>query len=63
MPLRKGSSKKTIAQNIREFHTGKTYAHTLAKFGKAKANQIAVAAALSAARRNKSKRRRLSLKR
>ena len=50
MPLRKGSSKKTIAQNIREFHTGKTYAHTWAKFGKAKANRQAIAVAMSSAR-------------
>lgn len=51
MPLRNGSSKKIVGQNIREFHTGKTYAHTEAKFGKKKADAQAVAVALSTARK------------
>lgn len=51
MPLKKGKSKKVISSNISEFHTGKTYAKTKAKFGKAKADKQAVAVALSTARR------------
>lgn len=49
MPMRKGSSQKTIAKNIAEFHTGKTYKHTKAKFGKATADRQAVAAAMRSA--------------
>jgi len=55
MPLAKGKSKKTISKNISEFHTGKTYAATEKKFGKAKANKQAVAVALSQARRSGAK--------
>lgn len=51
MPLKKGSSKATISSNISEFHTGKTFAATKAKFGKAKANKQAVAVALATARK------------
>lgn len=51
MPLKPGSSKETISSNISEFHTGKTYAHTAAKFGKAKADKQAIAVALSTARK------------
>lgn len=51
MPLKKGSSRKTISQNIREFHSGKTYAKTRRKFGKTKANKQAVAVALNSARK------------
>lgn len=51
MPLKKGKSRKTISTNIKEFHTGKTYAHTKNKFGKKRADKQAVAVALSAARR------------
>jgi hypothetical protein len=54
--LKKGKSQKTISSNIKEFHSGKTYAHTKAKFGKARANKQAVAAALSTARRSGRKR-------
>jgi len=53
MPLTKGSGKKVISKNISEFHKGKTYAHTEAKFGKKKANKQAVAVALSEARKSK----------
>lgn len=53
MPLKKGSSRKTISSNIREFHTGETYAKTSAKFGKERANKQAIAVALSEARRSK----------
>lgn len=51
MPLKSGSSKKTVSSNIREFHTGKTYAHTKEKFGKKRADKQAVAVALENARR------------
>lgn len=53
MPLKKGSSSKTISSNIKEFHTGKTYGATEAKFGKARADKQAVAVALNEARRSK----------
>lgn len=55
MPLKAGKSKGTISQNIREFHTGKTYAKTAAKHGKATANKQAVAVALSKARESGAK--------
>lgn len=51
MPL--GSS---VSQNIRELHHGPRYKKNVRKFGKAKANKIAIAAAYSGARRKKSKR-------
>jgi hypothetical protein len=50
MPLKAGKSKKTISSNIGEFHTGKTYAKTKKKFGKAKADKQAVAVVMSKAR-------------
>jgi hypothetical protein len=53
MPLKKGKSRKTVSTNIREFHTGKTYAKTRAKFGKKRANKQAVAVALSQKRRSR----------
>lgn len=51
MPLKPGSSKKVISENISEFHGGKTYNATKAKFGKAKADKQAIAVALSTARK------------
>jgi hypothetical protein len=51
MPLKKGKSKKVVGENIAEFHTGKTYAHTKKKFGKARADKQAVAVAMSEARK------------
>ena len=51
MPLTPGKSRSTISNNIRELHTGKTFAHTERKFGKARANKQAVAIALETARR------------
>lgn len=53
MPLKPGSSESTVSRNIEEFKTGPTYAHTAAKFGKARAEAQAVAAALSNARKYK----------
>lgn len=52
MPLKKGKSKKIISENIREFHTGKTYSATKTKFGKVKADRQAIAVALSQARKS-----------
>ena len=55
MPLQEGKGKpkaakrKIASKNIEEMHTGKTYAHTKAKFGKARADKQAVAAGLNAA--------------
>lgn len=51
MPLKRGKSKATVSSNIRELHTGKTFAHTAKKFGKKKADKQAVAIALSTARK------------
>ncbi len=53
MPLKKGTSKATVSSNIEEFHTGKTYAATSAKFGKKRADAQAVAVAMSEKRRSK----------
>lgn len=53
MPLKKGSSRRTISNNIREFSGGKTYAETKAKSGNAKARKQAIAVALSTARKSK----------
>jgi hypothetical protein len=55
MPLKKGKSKKVISENISEFHTGKTYAATKTKFGKAKADRQAIAVAMSQAGKTKGK--------
>jgi hypothetical protein len=53
MPLTPGSSQKVISENIREFHTGKTYEHTKEKFGKKTADRQAVAAAMQSAGKQK----------
>lgn len=58
MPLKRGSSKKVISSNISEFHKGKSYAHTKAKFGKKRADAQAVAVAMNQARMSKSRRHR-----
>lgn len=55
MPFQPGSSQKVVSQNISEFHKGDRYAQMKGKYGKAKADKIAVAAALSNARRSKDK--------
>jgi hypothetical protein len=69
MPLKKAPKKakkstrrKIAAANIREMHTGSTYARTMRKFGKKKANAQAVAvglrtAGLSRKKKKKSKKR------
>lgn len=51
MPLKKGSSRATVASNISEFHHGPTFAKTKKKFGKAKADKQAVAVVMSEARK------------
>lgn len=49
MPLKSGKSKATISKNIEELHGGKTYAHTMGKFGKARADAQAIAIAMDKA--------------
>lgn len=44
-----------ISSNIREFHGGKTYARTAAKYGRARADKQAVAVSLNQARRSGAK--------
>ena len=44
MPLLKGEGH--VGDNIREFRTGKTFAHTKGKFGKKRAENQALAVAL-----------------
>lgn len=46
MPLKSGTSKATVSQNIREFHKGPTYQRTLREHGKATADKQAIAAAM-----------------
>jgi hypothetical protein len=58
MPLKSGSSPETISENIREFHHGDTFAHTVAQFGKKDADRQAVAVAMETARKSKRKRKR-----
>jgi hypothetical protein len=53
MPLKKGSSQKTVSKNISELHGGKTYARTMKKFGKEKAQKQSIAIALNEARKYK----------
>lgn len=51
MPLKKGSSRETVSENISEFHDSAQYRKTKAKLGKKKADKQAVAVALETARR------------
>ena len=53
MPLKKGTSQKTVSSNIKEFHKGPTYAATKAKSGAEAANKQAVAVALKTARKSR----------
>jgi len=57
MPLKKGTSAKTVSSNIRELHGGKTYARTRKKFGAKKANKQAIAIAMSQKRKSAGKKR------
>ena len=57
MPMKRGSSRSTIAGNIREFHGGATYKRTAAKHGKATADRQAVAASMRAAGKSKKRKR------
>jgi hypothetical protein len=54
-PLKKGSSKKTISKNIKEFSKGNTFKKTAAKSGKKQAQKQAVAVAFSKAGKSKKK--------
>lgn len=50
MPLKKGGGQKSVGRNIKELHKGPRYAANKRKFGKKKADKIAVAVAERAAR-------------
>lgn len=56
MPLKKGTSRKTISENIAEFHDSEQYKKTKAKSGKERADKQAVAVALETARASGAKR-------
>lgn len=51
MPLKAGSSQKTISKNIRELHAGPQYKRMAKKHGKTAADKQAVAIALGQARK------------
>lgn len=53
MPLKKGGGQKSVGPNIKELHKGPEYAKNLKKFGKKKADKIAVAVAESVSRKKK----------
>ena len=53
MPLLPGTSPKTVSKNIKELHSGKTYAHTAAKYGKKRAQAQSVAIAMKEAGKSK----------
>lgn len=53
MPLKKGSSKKTVSKNIKELHKGNVYKKTAKKLGRKKAHKQSVAIALKTARKSK----------
>lgn len=57
MPLKRGSSKATIAANIRELHTGKVFARTARKHGKETANKQAIAIAMRMAGKSRPRKR------
>lgn len=52
-PLKSGTGKSVVSSNIKEFHKGKTYAKTKAKFGKEKADKQAIAAAIATQKRSR----------
>ena len=51
MPLKKGA--KNVGKNIAELHSGPRYAANLKKFGKHKADEIAIAAGINASKKKK----------
>lgn len=55
MPVKKGTSQKTVSSNIEELHQGKTHARTQRKFGKKKADKQSIAIALEQQRRSRGK--------
>ncbi len=55
MPLKSGTSRKTISSNIVELHEGKQFDRTAKKFGKKVADKQAVAIALDQARKSGAK--------
>lgn len=57
MPLRKGTSKRTRNENIREFTKGKTFARTKRKFGEKRAIKQAVAVGYAQQRRSAGKKK------
>lgn len=52
MPLKSGSSTKTISSNIRELHKGPQYQRTKRKHGKKIADKQAIAIAMDEARKS-----------
>ena len=52
MPLKKGKSKKVLAENFHELRHGKTFARTEKKFGKQRAEKQMEAIALKQQRKS-----------
>lgn len=55
MPLKSGTSQKTVSKNIRELHSGPQYKATARKHGSAAAHKQAIAIALDQARQSGAK--------
>lgn len=53
MPLKRGTSKESTSDNIREFHEGETYRKTKRKHGKKTADRQAVAVVMEQKRRSR----------
>jgi hypothetical protein len=51
MPFRSGKSQKVIGENIAEYHHGPSFKKIEERHGKAKADEVAIAAAESNARK------------